>query len=61
MSDTERRPYDRFIEESARRREQAHELRLRGLTFQQIGDEMGVSRQAASALWRKYQAKATTA
>lgn len=48
-------PYDMIavIKAATKRRRVVISMRSRGMTFEQIADELGVSRQRAHSLWRE--------
>lgn len=47
------RVYERFMEQARDREQRARELRESGKTFEQIGDLLGVTRQAAFEMVRR--------
>ena len=49
---TDRRPPDQ-VEESAHRRAKVVALRRTGMTFEDIGEQLGITKQAAHKLWHK--------
>lgn len=49
---TDRRPPDQ-VEESANRRAEVVRLRRTGMTFESIGEQLGITKQAAHKLWHK--------